>query len=225
VKAANIRFIGTVMGRYALESRVRLPGVQIFACRLQSISPHQIVAAAPVPGRVGERITVNFEPFGTIRGAIARHVDDGFVMDIEGDDEERWKLAGKIDWYKRRTFAGIGDKRQHRRFMPRDPRSAMVLSCGDILPCLVIDMSASGAAVSADHTPELGEPLAIGRIVGRVVRMLEVGFAVQFMTAQEQKSVEDLLRAPEEWHRAMQIKEAEAEAATVDALRWLEIAG
>lgn len=225
MKAANIRFIGTVMGRYALESRVRLPGVQIFACRLQSISPHQIVAAAPVPGRVGERITVNFEPFGTIRGAIARHVDDGFVMDIEGDDEERWKLAGKIDWYKRRTFAGIGDKRQHRRFMPRDPRSAMVLSCGDILPCLVIDMSASGAAVSADHTPELGEPLAIGRIVGRVVRMLEVGFAVQFMTAQEQKSVEDLLRAPEEWHRAMQIKEAEAEAATVDALRWLEIAG
>ena len=225
MKAANIRFIGTVMGRYALESRVRLPGVQIFACRLQSISPHQIVAAAPVPGRVGERITVNFEPFGTIRGAIARHVDDGFVMDIEGDDEERWKLAGKIDWYKRRTFAGIGDKRQHRRFMPRDPRSAMVLSCGDILPCLVIDMSASGAAVSADHTPELGEPLAIGRIVGRVVRMLEVGFAVQFMTAQEQKSVEDLLRAPEEWHRAMQIKEAEAEAATVDALQWLEIAG
>ena len=212
MRAANIRFIGPVMGRYALESRMRLPGVQIFACRLQSISPHQVVAAAPVPGRVGERVTVNFEPFGTIRGLIGRHVDDGFVMDIEGDDEDRRRLAGKIEWFKKRTFAGVGDKRQHRRFMPREPRSAIVLSCGNVLPCLVIDMSASGAAVSADHTPAIGEPLAIGRIVGRVVRMLEVGFAVQFTSAQEQDVVEELLRAPDEWHRAMQIKEAEADA-------------
>jgi len=225
VKAANIRFIGPVMGRYALESRMRLPGVQIFACRLQSISPRQVVAAAPVPGRIGERITVNFEPFGTVRGAIGRHIEDGFVMDVEGDDEERWRLAAKIEWYKKRTFAGVGDKRQHRRFMPRDPRSAIVLAGGQMLPCLVIDMSASGAAVSADHTPELGEPLAIGRVVGRVVRKLEVGFAVQFVTAQEQEIIEELLRAPDEWHRAMLIKEAEAEAATVDPLEWLEIAG
>ena len=213
MRAATIRFIGPVMGRYALASRMVLPGPQVFACRLQSISPQQVVAAAPVPGAIGERITVNFEPFGTTRGVIGRHIDDGFVMDIECDEEERRKLASKIEWYKKRTLAGVGDKRQHRRFMPREPRSAVVLSNGDVLPCLVIDMSASGAAVSADHSPEVGEPLAIGRVVSRVVRMLEVGFAVQFVNLQEQQDVEELLRAPDEWNRAMRIKEAEADAA------------
>jgi hypothetical protein len=196
------------MGRYALASRMRLAGVQIFACRLQSISVSRVVAAAPVPGSPGEKITVNFEPFGTLRGVVERHIDDGFVMEIDADDEDRQKLANKIEWYKKRTFAGLTDKRQHRRFMPREPRSAVVLGNGDVLPCLVIDISASGAAGSADLDPQLGEPLAIGRVVGRVVRKLEVGFAVQFVAEQEPEVVEEMLRAPDEWQRAMRVQEA-----------------
>src|SRR3569832_117018 len=97
--------------------------------------------------------------------------------------------------------------------MPREPRSAVALANGDVLPCLEIDMSASGAAVSADHAPEIGEPLAIGREVSRAARMLEVGFAVQFVNLLELEDVEELLRAPDEWNLAMRIKEAEADAA------------
>lgn len=212
VASTDIRFIGPVMGRYALDSRMRLAGVQIFACRLQSISASRVVAAAPVPGSVEEKITVNFEPFGTLRGVVARHIEDGFVMDIDADDEERQKLANKIEWYKKRTFAGLTDKRQHRRFMPREPRSAVVLGNGEVLPCLVIDISASGAAVSADVDPQLGEPLAIGRVVGRVVRKLEVGFAIQFVAEQEPEVIEEMLRAPDEWQRAMRLQEALASA-------------
>jgi hypothetical protein len=140
-----------------------------------------------------------------MRGTIGRHIDGGFSMDIQADDEGREKLAARIDWYKKRTFAGVTDKRQHRRFMPREPRSALVMADGTVLPCLVIDVSASGAAVSADVDPPLGEPLAIGKVVGRVVRKLEVGFAVQFTSAQEPQTVEDMLRAPDEWKRAMQL--------------------
>lgn len=207
MKATDVRFIGPVMGRYVLESRIRLPGVQIFACRLQSISARQVVASAPVPGHIDEGITVHFQPFGTIRGAIGRHIEGGFCMDIDADDEERQKLPSKIDWYKKRTFAGLTDKRQHKRFMPREPRSAVVMADGSVLPCLVIDVSASGAAVSADVDPALGEPLAIGKVVGRVVRKLEVGFAVQFTSPQDQQTVEEMLRAPEEWKRAMRALE------------------
>ena len=202
-KTAGVRFIGPVMGRYALESRVRTSGVQIFACRLQSISTTQVVASAPVPGLVEEGITVNFEPFGTLRGQIVRHVDGGFGMEIDADGEERNRLASKIDWYKKRTFAGLTDKRRHRRFMPREPRSAMILASGHVLPCLIIDMSASGAAVSADIDPAIGEPLAIGRTVARVVRRLEVGFAVRFLTELEFETMEEMLMAPDDWQRAI----------------------
>jgi hypothetical protein len=156
-----------------------------------------------------------------VRGKIRRHVEGGFVMAIDADQEERERLAARIDWYKKRTFAGVTDKRAHRRFLPREPRSALVLASGVVLQSLVIDMSASGAAVSADADPQIGEPLAVGRVVGRVVRKLEVGFAIQFLEPLEAGEVEDMLKAPHEWQQAMDIQEAAAAAevaATVEAL-------
>lgn len=216
-KTADVRFIGPVMGRYALESRMRTGGVQIFACRLQSISTTQIVASAPVSGHLEEGVTINFEPFGTLRGQIVRHVEGGFGMEILAGPDDRDKLASKIDWYKKRTFAGVTDKRKHRRVMPREPRSALVLASGQVLPCLIIDISASGAAVSADVDPPIGEPLAIGRVVARVVRRLEVGFAVRFLNELEFETMEEILRAPDEWERAIEAQRA-AEMAERKAL-------
>lgn len=211
-KGADVRFIGPVMGRYTLESRVKLTGVQIFAARLQSISPTLMAASCPVPGNLGEAITAHFVPFGNIRGRVSRHIDGGFVIDIEGDDERRKKLAARIEWYKKRVYAGVTDKREHKRFMPREPKSALVLHDGSVLPCLVIDLSSSGAALSADHEPQIGEALAVGRAVARVVRKLDVGFAVQFVTPIERDFVEETVRAPNDWDRAMRIRQAEASA-------------
>jgi hypothetical protein len=92
-----------------------------------------------------------------------------------------------------------------------------------VLPCLVIDLSSSGAAISVDHSPAIGEPLAVGKAVCRVVRKLEVGFAVQFVTPIERDDVEEMVRAPDEWDRAMRIREAQA-AAEVEALADAELA-
>lgn len=216
-RGADVRFIGPVMGRYTLESRVRPSGVQIFAVRLQSISPAMLVASAPVSGSIGEAVTAHFVPFGNVRGKVARHIEGGFVIDIDGDQDRRRKLAARIEWYKKRVFAGVTDKREHKRFMPRDPRSAVVLSDGELLPCLIIDVSSSGAAISVDYRPEIGEPLALGTALCRVVRRLEVGFAVQFLTPIEAQEVEEAVRAPHNWEDAMRARQAEA-SAQVEAL-------
>lgn len=202
-RAADARFVGPVMGRYALDSRMRSSGVQIFACRLQSISPTEIVASGPVLGEIEEGVTLNFEPFGTLRGKIDRHIDGGFGIELDARDEDRGKLASKINWYKKRTFAGVTDKRKHKRFLPREARSAVVMANGDVLPCLIINMSASGVAISADVEPTIGEALAVGRTVGRVVRPLDVGFAVRFVEPLDLATMEEMLLAPEEWHRAI----------------------
>jgi hypothetical protein len=211
-RGADVRFIGPVMGRYTLESRIKLSGVQIFALRLQSISTMQLVASAPVTGQLGEMVTAHFVPFGNIRGRVVRHVDGGFVIDIEGKEDRRKKLAARIEWYKKKLFHGLSDKREHKRFMPREPKSAIVLADGGVLPCLVIDLSSSGAALSADHEPEIGEPLAVGKAVARVVRRLDVGFAVQFVEPIHRDTVEETVRAPDEWDKAMARREAAASA-------------
>lgn len=203
---ADVRYIGPVMGRYTLASRARLPEPQIFALRLQSLSPTAMVASGPVNGQIGEGVTAHYQPFGHVRGLIARHIEGGFVVDIDGDAKYQGKLAARIRWYKRKTFDGLPEKRSHVRFMPREPKSAMVLHDGTVLPCLVIDLSCSGAAVSADHTPFVGEPLAIGKMVCRVVRALDVGFAVRFVNEIDREHVEEAVRAPEEWEKAMRLR-------------------
>ncbi|CAN7460704.1 hypothetical protein ASC89_16710 [Devosia sp. Root413D1] len=193
-RSSDIRFIGALMGRYLLASRKnRSHRVQVFACRLQSISPQLMVASAPVLGAPGEELSANFEPFGTVRGRVDRLIDGGFSMAIETSAEERDLLIKRIGWYKKRVFHGVADKRAHRRVMPRDPRSTILFADGSRLPCLIIDMSRSGAALSADVQPDLGTPLAVGRVVARVVRWLDVGFAVQFLVEQEPESLEDRL--------------------------------
>ena len=193
-RSSDVRFIGALMGRYLLASRKnRTHRVQVFACRLQSISPQLMVAAAPVLGAPGEELSANFEPFGTVRGRVARLIDGGFSMAIEANPDERDLLVKRIGWYKKKVFQGVADKRAHRRLMPRDPRSTILFGDGSRLPCLIIDMSRSGAALSADVQPDLGTPLAVGRVVARVVRWLEVGFAVQFLSEQDPEGLEERL--------------------------------
>jgi hypothetical protein len=62
-----------------------------------------------------------------------------------------------------------------------------------VVPCFVIDISVSGAAVSADISPEIGTPLAVGWVVGRVVRFVPGGFAVRFVELQDRQAVEALV--------------------------------
>jgi hypothetical protein len=71
-----------------------------------------------------------------------------------------------------------------------------MLADGSMHGCFVIDMSVSGAAVSAEIYPKLGDVLAVGRIIGRVVRMFREGFAVRFIELQDPAALEHLLLRP-----------------------------
>jgi hypothetical protein len=54
-------------------------------------------------------------------------------------------------------------------------------------------VSASGIAVFADVSPPMGTPIAVGKVVGRVVRHFNDGFAVHFSQLQDLATVEDLV--------------------------------
>jgi hypothetical protein len=54
-------------------------------------------------------------------------------------------------------------------------------------------MSASGAAVSADIVPDIGTPLAVGKVVSRVIRRLDDGFAVRFNELQNLDRLEQVI--------------------------------
>ncbi|HEV7345127.1 MAG TPA: PilZ domain-containing protein [Devosia sp.] len=194
----DVRFIGAVAGRYALPDRRKGDSgkVGVYACRLCSISTKLAVVVAPVIGKRGEMVTAHFEEFGVLRGKVSRTLASGFVIELILKDAERNKLGGKIAWQKKRVHEQVPDKREHKRILPRDPRTVLTLADGAQMPCFVIDISQSGIAVSADIWPDLGTPMAVGKLVGRVVRYLDVGFALQFIQLQELDQLEALMAPP-----------------------------
>lgn len=197
-------FVGAIMGRYVLGGAARVPGVNIFACRARYLSPSSIIVAAPVIGSIGEKISASFAPFGTLKGTISRLVTDGFAVDLQTTPHQRAELARSIADYGQRMGISHPDKRGDQRFLPGEPRSIIMLANGDVHPCLVVDYSVSGAAVSVDAHPALGTAVTVGQVPGRVVRHLDVGLAVTFDSTQAD-DVEQLLEAPQEWQDAVSV--------------------
>jgi hypothetical protein len=63
------------------------------------------------------------------------------------------------------------------------------------MTCRIIDLSMSGAAVSAEKKPPLQSRVALGKVLARVVRNLEEGFALEFVHEQDPDSLEDNVTA------------------------------
>lgn len=188
----DVRLIGgNINGRYTLAGGGR--GTSSFACRAQSISPRAIALAAPVSGSIDEAINVHFADFGILHGRVSRILDFGLVMDVIATADERVKIAAKIRWLRKRAAQEAPELRQYKRLLPRNPRTTLTLSDGSTLPCFIIDQSPSGAAVSADIVPALDQEVVVGRVHGTVIRRLDVGFAIQFTSAQDSTMLDRVL--------------------------------
>ncbi|HET8726112.1 MAG TPA: PilZ domain-containing protein [Alphaproteobacteria bacterium] len=189
----EVRYEGGVDGSFALSGQGRSGGVLVFACRINSISAKSIVLTAPAKGSVGEQIWVDVRGFGIVRGEIDHHLDEGFVLRVIGSGDFQRKLGAWVNLMRRRGGRVSSDKRAHMRAQPRDPRTMVRLPYGELVRGLVSNVSRSGAAISADCTVEPGDEVIVGLVPARVVRRLEVGFAVAFDEVLEAAVVDRLV--------------------------------
>jgi len=195
----DVSVIVSIAGRYMLANRRNLKGERCqFACRIVKVSLTDMVLAAPVPGQLGERVIVYTEPFGRLHGAITRLMGDGFVISLSATAQTREKLGVKLTWLaKQKDAPELEDGRRHARVVPRNPTATILTADGSTTSCLVIDFSDCGVAVSADLYPDIGTPLAVGKMIGRVVRRFAEGFAVEFLGKEELPDVERKLASPD----------------------------
>ncbi|HVW92826.1 MAG TPA: PilZ domain-containing protein [Devosia sp.] len=193
----DVKYIGDLTGCYTLSSREhQRDRPQVFSCRSRSITPYRAVLEAPVGGAMGESLGLKLDALGLMRANIRRPLRGGFVVDLVMSPAERGRLAARIDWLKRRHLQAVDERRRARRWLPHDPHSMLMLAGGVDLPCFIADISTSGAAVSADIAPEIGEPVVLGAVLARTVRRTEGGFAVQFLQEQHREIVEQMLSPP-----------------------------
>jgi hypothetical protein len=187
----NSRIIVSVPGTYILADHRNARGERrTYPCRAVNLSPVAIALAAPVRGHLGERAFVTVDQLGKFKGSIIRLLDGGFVMSIVATDKERDSLAAKIDWFDQFKNFDVVDQRADARFVPENPRSRIVFADASSEECFILDLSASGAAVSAQTIPAFGTVLALATVVARVVRHFEGGFAVRFIERQDIQRLE-----------------------------------
>jgi hypothetical protein len=174
----------SLLGRYMLEDRREFP------CQTLDMSPGGAALITTVLPRVGEHVVAYIDHIGRIEGRCVRHLDNGFAMTIAGTMRRRDKLADQLTWFANQSSLGLPEDRRHDRFSLRDPRSTLTLPTGVTVPCRVMDVSLSGAAVAADVRLPIGSPVTVGRTLGRVVRHLDGGFALEFTRVQSPETLE-----------------------------------
>jgi hypothetical protein len=101
-RLADPRAIVSMGGRYALANKRNASGDRReFACRAVNVSPSLFTLATPVNGALGERVITHFNEFGKLQGPIVRLLNRGFVFKVNATDEERSRLAAKIEWLEK----------------------------------------------------------------------------------------------------------------------------
>ncbi len=195
--------IATVAGRYVIGAQSTEPGINMFACRLRMIGSDSLRVTAPVIPQVNDVVSASFGSFGSLTGRVSRQHDDGFEMKFEQTPAERDALNVRITNFSEKLWTAATDRRSAERIMPSNPRTVIARPDNWSQPCLIVDYSISGAAVSAAFQPSVGEIVTVGRVTGEVVRIFDFGFAVRFFERQSADQLEGLLEAPDEWRDVM----------------------
>jgi len=192
-RGRETRIAVNIPGRYSLaDARDARGERRVFGCRAVNLSMQAIAIAGPVKGKPGARVIVDLAQLGRFDGFIARVFQRGFVMTIRATDEERELMRARIEWLVRHKDDHVPDMRADQRFTPSSPYARLILPDGTVLTSVVMDLSVSGAALSAEIVPEIGTVVGVGQIIGRVVRHSRSGFSVKFINVQNRRSVEEM---------------------------------
>jgi PilZ domain len=166
------------LGRFMRADKAEYP------CKLLNVSVGGAAMETHQQVAMGEHVVAYFEEIGRIDGAVVRLIDAGFAMQIQATQHRREKLAAQLTWLANRKVLGIPEARRHERQMPTKTESFLGLPDGQQIPCIILDISISGASVSAEVLPPIGMDVTLGRMRAKVVRHHDNGAGLQFLDIQ-----------------------------------------
>jgi hypothetical protein len=186
----DVRIIYSIPGHYSLDHRRDARGERrMFACRAINISSREVALAAPVSGKINERVIVQLDHIGKLQGTVTRLINGGFVMAIVARGDERDRLAAKIDWLEKFKNHDVSERRADERIPQKNAIARLILPDGRRETCVVLDLSVSGAGISAESVPDVGAVVTVGAARARVMRHFQGGFGVQFIERQNPTTV------------------------------------
>ena len=177
-KRLHQRFEMAVSGRYMRADKSEHP------CDVIDISVGGVALSVPITktGKVvmDERIVAHIAPLGLLEGQVVRVWTGGFAFKIIATQNKREKLAAQLTWVLNEPELQGAAARQHERIQVTNRNCELHLKGGITLPCLLLDVSLSGASVACRVKPDIDEDVRLGRVRARVVRHHAEGFGLQF---------------------------------------------
>jgi hypothetical protein len=149
-------------------------------CRTADISPGDVRIAATRQPDVGERVVLYLEGLGRVSGRVARRCGVGEVAVVfDFSAHKREKLAEQL------TLAinkDLGVEATRPAVIGAAATAARIeLEDGESYQGEILDFSLAGVTVKTSRpAPLLGSWVRIGGVYGRVARLIDGGFAVDF---------------------------------------------
>lgn len=130
----------------------------------------------------GERVVVYVDQLGGLEGAVVRVWSDGFAFRLTATPHKREKLAAQITWLlNEQELKGAASRKHERIIVGNRSADLFVAGAGVALPCLILDVSVSGASLACKPKPEIDTQVRLMGLRGRVVRHHFEGIGVQFV--------------------------------------------
>ena len=176
-----------------MPGRLMLANHEEYTCTVTEMSPGDALMVCEGIPALQERVIAYIDQLGRIEGNVLQKRHDGFLMSINATDRKREKLAAQLTWLANRHELGLPEDRRHDRLTPRVTRAELTLEDGRRYLCRLLDLSLSGAALEMELRPEIGTPVRLNEMRGRVVRHFAEGVAIEFATVQTRESLRAFL--------------------------------
>jgi hypothetical protein len=158
-------------------------------CRTADISPGDVRLAATVLPEIGSSVVIYLEGLGRLAGSVARRCgEDEVAVIFQMSAHKRERMAEALTWMINKEALGLeeSDRRLPGGIAeePAGSRRSMArieIETGGVIEGEVLDFSLAGITVQTPKPPPpLGSWVRVGGVYGRVARLIEGGFAVDF---------------------------------------------
>ena len=154
-----------------------------FDCKSIDASPDGVAFSSDAGVQLGERIVAYLDQIRTKSRDGSRGSSPAeFAIQMNAPPAKRDKLATQLAWLAKRQALGLPEDRRHERIAPRDRYAILKLPNGREYTATLIDLSMSGAALNVDCEPPIGARVVVGETPAEVVRHVNCGIAVEFLT-------------------------------------------
>jgi hypothetical protein len=152
------------------------------SCELVSLSGGGAALKSETEIPSGKHMVLYIEGFGRYEGTTFLDSSGTPALNFTIGELKRRRLTEMLYHFVLCGLPGITELRRYVRSFS-SYSGEIVRENGDRLPCDILDISLDGASLKTEGRPLIGEVVALGRSLGRVVRHHRHGIAIQYVSA------------------------------------------